>query len=347
MLRNITLKLIEKKFDTENSSILNFSYDADIKEVVCGQHITLIKTLNNQEVRRSYSLLDSGAKGVFSIAVKRVEGGIFSNWILDELEIGQNIDAIEPAGSFYNDSVGLDNETILAITVGSGITPIYAISEYILETFPNKKLILFYGNRTRREVMLSDYLVNLKNRFKDRLLIYYFYSQVASFTKQIDGRMDVEKIINIIKHNNISSVKDCFLCGPTDLLRDFSVGLKDNFEGIKLHQETYHADTIPILPVNANITKNSDITAIINGSLYKINNIDPSITILDNLINKSINVDYSCKSGICSACKCKIIEGKVKNVEDFSLTDDDRQQKIILSCCSFPDSNNLVISFDL
>src|SRR3954462_11274898 len=142
-----------------------------------GQHLTLRALVDGEEVRRSYSLCSPPSSGRLRIAIKRLEGGVFSGHALEQLRVGDVLEGMRPAGRF---GVRLDPENAkhyVAIAAGSGITPVLSILESVLETEPRSRFTLVYGNRDAGSVMFLEELADDKDRYKDRLQLVHVLSR--------------------------------------------------------------------------------------------------------------------------------------------------------------------------
>ncbi len=121
---------------------------ADDYSFTPGQYLTLRTTMDGEEVRRSYSICSGPDDGELRIAVKKVDGGAFSNWAADELKAGDELDVMTPTGRFGVAHAPDEARIYVGFAAGSGITPILSIVKGVLAREPNSRFFLFYGNRS-------------------------------------------------------------------------------------------------------------------------------------------------------------------------------------------------------
>src|SRR6478672_1061853 len=133
-----------------------------------GQYLTLRTTLDGEEVRRSYSICSGPDDGEIRIAVKKVDGGAFSNWAADELKCGDELDVMTPTGRFGVAHSPTEARVYVGFAAGSGITPILSIVKGVLAREPNSRFFLFYGNRSTSSMLFLEALEELKDRFIQR-----------------------------------------------------------------------------------------------------------------------------------------------------------------------------------
>jgi hypothetical protein len=92
-----------------------------------GQHLTLRATIDGEEVRRNYSLCTAPDESDWMVTVKRIGGGVFSNWVGDHLKPGDVIDVMPPHGSFTTEFDASAGRHLVGIAGGSGITPVMSL----------------------------------------------------------------------------------------------------------------------------------------------------------------------------------------------------------------------------
>jgi len=143
-----------------------------------GQYLTLRTVMDGEEVRRSYSICSGPDDGELRIAVKKVDGGAFSNWAADELKAGDEIDVMTPTGRFGVAHAPDEQRVYVGFAAGSGITPILSIVRGVLARETNSRFFLFYGNRTTEGMLFREALEELKDRYMQRLSVFHVISCV-------------------------------------------------------------------------------------------------------------------------------------------------------------------------
>src|SRR6476661_993056 len=155
---------------------LTFAIPAELRDhyrFEPGQYLTLRTIMDGEEVRRSYSICSGPDDGELRIAVKKVDGGAFSNWAADELKAGDELDVMTPTGRFGVAHSPTEARVYVGFAAGSGITPILSIAKSVLAREPNSRFFLFYGNRSTSSMMFLETLEELKDRFMQRFSLFH------------------------------------------------------------------------------------------------------------------------------------------------------------------------------
>ena len=164
------LRIAEIVPETDEANSIRFDVPADLRERFAfraGQHLTLRATIDGEEVRRNYSLCTRPADGDWMVTVKRIGGGLFSNWVGDRLKAGDTLDVMPPHGSFTCEFDAAKSRHLVGIAGGSGITPVMSLVRTLLAEEPNSRFTLFYGNRDSLSIIFLEALAALKNRFME------------------------------------------------------------------------------------------------------------------------------------------------------------------------------------
>src|SRR3984885_4801919 len=191
------LTIADMRRETDDAESLAFAVAEALKRAYRfrpGQYLTLRAGIDAEDLPRSYSICSGLDDGELRVAVKRVAGGAFSNFVHDRLKLGDEIDVMTPAGQF---TVPLDPRAariMVAVACGSGITPILSLMKSVLSREPASQFILLYGNRTGREVMFAEELAALKDRYLDRLSVTHVLSREMQDLPVLQGRLDRARI---------------------------------------------------------------------------------------------------------------------------------------------------------
>lgn len=170
---------------------------------LAGQFLTFRVVVDGEERLRSYSMSSSPAVDTFAqVTVKRVPGGVVSNWMNDVLTAGDVIEATRPTGSFVPDSAGHD---VVAFAGGSGITPVFSIVKTVLEAAPERRVRLLYANRDRESVIFRDQLLEMAERYGPRLSVTFHHDCDA-------GIVDRHTVGHML--DSAAADAEYFLCGP-------------------------------------------------------------------------------------------------------------------------------------
>jgi ring-1,2-phenylacetyl-CoA epoxidase subunit PaaE len=312
-----------------------------------GQYITIKKNFNNIDERRSYSICSSN-NDPLAIGVKRVEDGLFSNYIFNELRPGMVLEVMSPNGRF----VQKKETNFLMVAAGSGITPIISIISSTLRSNNSSRFTLVYGNKTTESIMFYKELGNLKDAFLGQLNIVHILSKQTQDVDLLNGRIDQDKMSLLISKKAIDlDVDGVFICGPGSMINTVSnVLFKEGFDKSKIYSEKFYLGDVPNLKQTnkAKITNNfrSNIEIILDGSRRTFTFNETDNNIIDAAQSNGIGVPFSCKGGMCCTCRCKITKGDVKMIANYSLEDWEMEAGFILACQAVPQTKDIVLDFD-
>jgi ring-1,2-phenylacetyl-CoA epoxidase subunit PaaE len=204
--------------DTEEAVIVSFDVPTDLRDVfgfTQGQYLTLRKDIDGQDLRRSYSICAGVDDGELRVGVRKVAGGIFSNWLHQHLKPGDVLHVIPPQGKFFVPLAPAESRHYLGRAGGSGITPILSIMKTVLAREPNSRFTLIYGNRRQRSTMFKEELEDLKNRYLTRLVLHMVFSQEQMDSQLYSGRIGRDKLGEFLGTLvDPASVDHAFVCGP-------------------------------------------------------------------------------------------------------------------------------------
>jgi ring-1,2-phenylacetyl-CoA epoxidase subunit PaaE len=351
--------------ETEDSKSIYFDIPENLQnefEYKAGQYLTIKANINDSEERRAYSLFTFPAEKDFAVTVKKVDDGIMSNFLCNEIAVGDTLEVMPPQGRFGIDLDGDKRRDFIFLTSGSGITPVISIIKAILEGEPLSKVYLYYGNKDPEHTIFKSQLEELSNRFTDQFDVEFIYSQndkedaktkSFSFFKKSEkvksGRINqkmVKQIFSELKKRTFP--KEFLLCGPGDMIDNAEKELtKQGVNTKNIHKELF---TNAHLKVNGSVTASSDqdinLEITLNKEDYNLT-MDPGKTILEQLLEKKIDAPYSCTSGACSTCMAKLISGKVKMDSCLALDDDEVADGYILTCQSRAESPSIKLTYDI
>src|SRR6187431_30356 len=183
-----------------------------------GQSLTMRTNLAGEEVRRTYSLCSSPLDKRWTVAIKKVEGGVFSSFANENLKEGDELDVMEPVGKFYTELNPTNKKNYLAFAAGSGITPVISIIKTTLRTEPQSNFTLIYGNRSRSSIIFFEELEGLKNKFIDRFTFINILSRERTEAAVNFGRIDKDKLKELGKLVDYAATDEVFLCGPEEMI---------------------------------------------------------------------------------------------------------------------------------
>ncbi|WP_433833737.1 ferredoxin--NADP reductase [Flavobacterium anhuiense] len=340
-MKNYTLKVQEVRKETEDTVTLCFKQPG-LKKIkyIAGQYLTLQFRINGRRYIRPYSfssapLIDS----TLDVTVKRVPGGIVSNYINDMVKVDDVIEVQEPLGDFISE---FDEKvkSVLFWGVGSGITPLYSMIKQILIQQPEVNVYLIYGNKLESSVIFKDQLVRLRENYSKKFEIFNFYSKEEFFqddSHKYLGRINSEFVEKLLK--SINHPCKHYICGPIGL----KTIVKDSLRAFNGDLDNVFSEDFEIVkkPEDFIEISNQEIRLAFNGSENKII-INKGNSILEEALEIGLELPYSCQTGNCSTCKAKLVTGKLKMIglEKPRL---DLSENEYLLCCSYPLTNDVHI----
>jgi len=343
----LRIKNIQK--ETDKAVTITFDVPKDLKEAFtfkAGQYITLKTKLNGNEVRRDYSLCSSPSSGDIKVAVKEVKDGTFSAYANNTLKIGDVLEVAPPKGRFVfvpNDS---KTKNIAAFAAGSGITPIMSIIKCALEEEVHSKVILVYGNKSTKDTMFLNELLELQHKYSDRFSIKFVFSQ-SQENDAIFGRIEKSTVNFIVKNEYKHIIIDAFyLCGPEGMIHV----VKDVLTEHKIDESTIFYELFKAAkPTEVDNEKGASgktkITVIVDEEETTFE-MSQKQSILEATLDEDIDAPYSCQGGICSSCIARLKEGKAEMRQNNILTESELAEGLILTCQAHPTTSNIIVDYD-
>lgn len=343
--------------ETKDTVVLSFGIPEHLKEKFQykqGQHLTLRKEINGQDVRRNYSLCSSPIDKEWKVAIKTIRDGVFSNYAFNELKKGDELQVMPPHGAFFVECEPESSKNYIAFAAGSGITPMLSIIKTHLHKESNSTFKLFYLNRTVKSIIFKEEIEQLKNEFFDRFQVFYFLTKEQRDIPFLNGRFDKEKLAVLTKtFIDIPDTDHAFICGPQDmifLIRDElqAAGMPKE----KIHYELFFSGSSEeenkhIAEVLEEKADGTEVTIIDGGKEFHFIMNDDYDTILDGALAAGADLPFACKGGVCSTCKCQVVEGSVKMKVNYALEEKEVAQNYVLSCQAVPTSKVVKVNFDV
>lgn len=347
-----TISSIDKS--AEESAIITLDIPQEHKKdfsFLQGQFITVQANINEEKVRRSYSLCSSPIDNEYKIGIKQIPNGKFSTYACQDLKVGDTLSIAKPDGKFHIPIQTDRDGTLVAFAAGSGITPILSIIKTHLNKEPHTKVKLFYTNKSVSTIMLKEEIEALKNEFFERFEVFYFLTKEKRNIDFFNGRMDEEKLDLIFKlHGQPNTFDQYFICGPEKMIFDIKDYLgKHHVAEESIHFELFGTEIPQEFLETVSNQANGEIaslTIIEGGKTMEIDVTQGKGNILDYALNNSADLPYACKGGVCCTCRAKLVEGKVKQLRTFGLEQDEIDNNYILTCQSIPLSDKIVVDFD-
>lgn len=359
MVQFHTLKIADVRRETDDAVAITFDVPDALKDdyrFTQGQHLNVKALIDGEEVRRSYSICAGTDEGTLRIGVKRIPEGVFSGFANDGLKPGAELDVMTPTGHFYTDLDPAAQKSYAAFVAGSGITPVLSIIKTTLALEPESDFTLVYGNRTTGSIMFREELEDLKNRYMGRLRVFHVLSREEQDAPIFNGRIDADKVRalarSLIPAQNLDEV---FLCGPEAMINGAREALIE--QGVPkdhIHFELFHTDLPADVLAKRHKPKPREtqgdsikVAVVVNGARTEFDMpADSEESLLDAAMAAGADVPFSCKGGVCSTCRCRVMEGKVDMDINYALEEHELEAGFVLSCQSHPLTDTVVLDFD-
>ena len=351
------IKIADIYKETKDTSVITFEIPQDLKkdfEFTPGQHLTLRKEINGEDVRRSYSLCSSPLENQWKVAVKQIPEGKFSTYINEELKTGDELEIMPPSGTFGVASKSEFKKNYLFFSAGSGITPLLSMIKTHLANEPNSTCKLFYVNKTVKSIIFKEELEQLRNTYFGRFEIYYFLTKERRDIELFNGRFDDEKMQVLTKtFIDIPDTNEVFLCGPENMVNYVSEYLVNaGLPKEMVHYELFvkglsEADIKRAERLAQQNVEGTEVTIIDGGKDFHFTMTKDYDNILDAALGAGADLPFACKGGVCSTCKCEVKEGTVEMKLNYALEEFEVAKNWVLSCQAVPTSDKVVVDFDV
>lgn len=343
------LTVSDVRHDTPDSVAVSFDVPENLAQAFAwkpGQYLTLRAEVAGEDARRSYSIASAPGKPL-TVGVKHVEGGLFSTFC-QGLEPGQVIRVMPPEGRF----VPAEEERIVLIAAGSGITPMVSIAAERLAA--GAEVTLIYGNRDSAHIMFREELEALKDRYVDRFTLVHVLSREPQDVELLNGRITGERVVRLANAGavDIAGADGIFLCGPGGMIDDVAEALTG--KGVpaeRIHFERFFTEGEGPRPArseaaDAAAEKGVQVEVVLDGARRAFNVTAEDDTVLEAAERQGLELPYSCRGGMCCTCRCKVEEGAAEMAVNYSLEPWEVEAGFVLACQSRPTSEKLVLDFD-
>ncbi len=314
-----------------------------------GQFLTLKLPIKNKIENRAYSLSSSPWIDKFlRITVKKVENGLVSNFICNELKEGQKIEIEKPMGNFFVSPSQRNEKQYVMLAGGSGITPIYSIIQSVLKKETKSKITLIYANRSEASIIFKKEINALAEDFPEKIKVHHLVDVKSSSDEALNyhnKRFDESLLDSIMEIDELTYDRsDFLLCGPEGFMDAVLAVLNNkNVAPERIKKEAFSVDLSKLI-VTSGVT---DVT-----STVKVNGVGGNDTIqvgkgktiLQAALDQDVAIPYSCRSGMCSSCKAICKSGTVSMIDGHLLPQSEVDQGFILTCVAFPQTEEVEIT---
>ncbi|MBE8471445.1 2Fe-2S iron-sulfur cluster-binding protein [Streptomyces justiciae] len=336
---------------TDDSVALTFTVPPELAEEyrhAPGQHLALRRRADGTEIRRTYSICSPAPHGEaprqLRVGVRLVEGGAFSTYALKEINVGDELEVMTPAGRFtLAPAPGL----YAAIVGGSGITPVLSIVSTLLAREPAARFCLIRSDRTAASTMFLDEVADLKDRYPERLQLVTVLSREEQQAGLPSGRLDRERLTGLLPALlPVADVAGWFLCGPFGLVQGAERALKElGVARTRIHEEIFHVDagtpTAPTTPAPAHSTVTARLDG--RGGTWPVQDGE---SLLETVLRNRPDAPYACKGGVCGTCRAFLVSGEVRMDRNFALEPEETEAGYVLACQSHPATEKVELDFD-
>jgi ring-1,2-phenylacetyl-CoA epoxidase subunit PaaE len=349
------LRVAEIVPETSDAHSIRFEVPPDLRErfrFKAGQHLTLRAMIDGQEVRRNYSLCTAPDEQDWMVTVKRIGGGLFSNWVGDRLKAGERLEAMPPHGSFTTEFDSSARRHLVGIAGGSGITPVMSLIKTTLTLEPRSRFTLLYGNRDSSSIIFLEALAALKDRFLGRFELYHFLDQEEQDIELFNGMLDRARLDEALPAlvPDAAEVDGWFICGPGPMMDAAEGALLDGqVPKPRIHIERFTADR-PAGAVSREIAQlqseaeGVSLSVTLDGRTRRVPFTKGNI--LDSARDAGLAAPFACKAGVCATCRAKVTKGSVEMAARYGLTDEEVAAGYVLTCQSVPVGDGVAVDYD-
>jgi ferredoxin-NADP reductase len=300
-----------------------------------GQYLTLVRLIGDEEVRRSYSITSSPyLDEPLTIGVKRMDNGLFSRWLVDTLQAGDEVQTTGAGGFFIVPADFDEYKQVFFFAAGSGITPIYSLVKTILHRFPGLHVVLVYSNASPGKTIFFRELQLLSNEFRSQFHIEFLFSNDPDLKR---ARLNRDLLLELVSRYAITSFENMlfYSCGPESYMRLCTYVLQEHGvpkENIRKENFVTHKSSVPVYPPDQR-----DHKAFIHFADKEfIVDVHYPDSILKAAKKQHISLPFSCEAGQCGNCVAICRKGQVWHSNNEVLTDRDLQKGLVLTCVGHP-----------
>ncbi len=321
-----------------------------------GQHVVVRAFLEGEEVRRTYSLVNLPGEWPLRIVPRVHAHGRLSRHLAEQVRAGDVLDVLPPNGSFTPRAPVHSGATYVALAAGCGITPVLPVVRSLLAGGAARVLV-FYGNTGTARVMCLEELLALKDRHLGALSLHFLMSREPQEVELYNGRLDAAHLRRFAASLFApQAVQEYFICGPGDMIETLSATLRElGVEPGRIHAEHFTlAGTAGVAgeaarahPVSGTpASGEAEVTILMDGRRRSFTMKLEGETVLDGAARAGIELPFSCRAGVCSTCRTKVVRGEVAMAQNYALEDWEVEQGYVLACQSHVKRAPLELDYD-
>jgi len=337
--------------ETKDAFTLILENKSEVKTYQPGQFVNVFSEINGEEVSRSYSFSSSPFLNESpALTIKRMPEGLMSNYLADNLTVGDQLEISQPSGRFTT-TYGTVKRHLLMIAGGSGITPIFSILKTVLHEEPKSRVTLYYANRNSESIIFNDRLNELVKLYPNRFTLIHFLEAIdqadTSRENLVFGRISEVALAGFLK-NDVKTIEhlQVFVCGP-DGLMSFSIAtlLRLGLEKGQIRTEYFGLGREETIKRSSNTAETAQVELRnFNGNTIHFN-VPKDHPVLQSAFDQNYKLPHSCQEAMCGTCKVKLLKGEIEMKENYALPDEELERGYVLLCVGYPQSDKIVLTY--
>lgn len=344
-----SFKVVHIRRETPDAVIIDLqANDQETISFLPGQFLTLRIPIDGKKVNRSYSICSAPDElPVISVAVKQIKEGTISQYLNQNLKVGEIIEAVEPMGNFTLKVNPAAERPIILFGAGSGITPLMSILKTALRHEPKANISLIYANENEESIIFKQELISLEAQFTGRFRVIHILNRPIQPT-EYSGLPNTTLLLHILGtlREATHAQAEYYMCGPEGFMQVVKQSLQDAMIPTnRVHKESFSAPppdpSAPKPEVSKTITTQT-VKVIFDKKEYSFT-VKPNESILSAGLDKGIDLPYSCQGGVCTACRGKLKSGQMHLDEREGLSDSELKEGYVLTCVGHPLTDDVVI----
>jgi ring-1,2-phenylacetyl-CoA epoxidase subunit PaaE len=356
----------------EDAICLTFAIPSELREQFrhdAGQYVTVRRSLEGREERRTYSIVTAPGGSTLRLGVREQAGGRMSRELATRVHPGDKLEVGTPIGRFRTAVDPARTRSYVAFAAGSGITPVLSLATDILAREPRSRFTLIYGNRSTARAMFLEDTLALKNRYLGRFSLYFVMSREPQHPRLLNGRIDAAKVAALAREiSDIGVADEYFVCGPGGMVGEVREALRGINEAAPVRIERFAtatdavraSDAAPALEAapgamrppdaSAERAESQEVLATISVTMdgrrrtFAMASDDGSV--LEAAERAGLELPFSCRSGICATCRTKVVAGGAVMAHNIALEPWETKAGFVLCCQARPTTPSLELSYD-
>lgn len=386
MLKFHALRVAQVSPDAEDAVAIALEVPEELRAEYhgcAGQHVVVRASLDGEDTRRTYSVVSAPGETPLRIVPRVHAHGRLSRYLAEGLRVGDTLEVLPPNGSLtVRDHAAVPGASFVALAAGCGITPVLAIVRELLG-HGAARVIVFYGNSGTARAMCLEELLALKDRYLGQLSLHFVMSREPQEVGLYNGRLDGARVRRFAETLfSPQEVSGYFICGPGDMIEQVSGALRElGVDAARLHVEHF---TVATAGAAGAVTAAGDVgsesagraatpgevaaaapapepdatspspgarglvevTVRMDGRSRSFSMRMNDETVLDAAARAGIELPFSCRAGVCSTCRTRVISGEVEMAQNYALEEGELEEGYVLACQSRVKSTTLELDYD-